>query len=102
MGHINYYRRFSKEELKQAYLDNVKNLKVYGEYSADLEKRFDEKLKEKEARIKELEERIQTKNIAQEIVNNPQFRTEVMKLLHPIAKEAVQEIEKQGKKQGLE
>ncbi|MBA7707283.1 hypothetical protein ES703_116153 [subsurface metagenome] len=83
------------KQLAQKYIEHMHNLLIY-EREADITE-IHQQLKEKESRIKELEERIQTKNIAQEIVNNPQFRTEVMKLLHPIAKEAFKEIEKQGK-----
>jgi len=36
MGHINFYRRFKPEELKESYLENIRNLEVYNTYNVDL------------------------------------------------------------------
>ncbi len=58
MGHINFYRRFNPEELKKSYVENVRNLEVYGEYNVDLEKRFDLKLKEKDKQIQDLDKQL--------------------------------------------
>ena len=84
-GHEGYlsrsYRHIQEREMIDGYKKGVKNLLVFETSSDERINEFDEQLKEKESRIRQLEEQIQTKNIAQEIIGNPAFRTEMMNLL---------------------
>lgn len=81
MGHSGYlstYRKYDYVQLGKEYLKYVDNLSIFE--SPDISE-IHEQMKEKESRIKQLEEQIQTKNIAQEIIGNPAFRAEMMNLL---------------------
>jgi len=83
MGHTGYlstYRQFNDKQLAKEYLKHMNNVTVFTRESKDV-KEVRDQLKEKETRIRQLEEQIQTKNIAQEIISNPAFRTEMMNLL---------------------
>lgn len=82
-GHEQYlddaYRRFTKEQIADYYKKGRHNLMVMN-VPPDLSD-INKQMKERETRIRQLEEQIQTKNIAQEIISNPAFRTEMMNLL---------------------
>ncbi|UCF11754.1 MAG: site-specific integrase [Thermoplasmatales archaeon] len=88
------YGKFRSEQLQKSYEEYCDCLSVFSDMSLMDSKykpkfkeherqitTFNEQLKEKDKEIQELRERIQTKNIAQEIISNPALRSELAKLI---------------------